>query len=220
VVPGSTRATAVFFTNFGVAYTARLTDLPASTGYGEPIQSLFKFKDGEKVVGALSLDPRVSGVISAANPETPPPVHALAVSSDGYSLRFSLQNFLEPSTRAGRKFANASLGQQLAPGRKVNAGTASRLDAVDSSSRDIRAHHHACPAPGRRIVHGAVLAEAEGADVDRLQLPDSLFQGRPNDGNPEQTRKGLGEKRENCGAKAHGSRCYHPAASDCSFVCE
>jgi DNA gyrase subunit A len=113
VVPGSTRATAVFFTNFGVAYTARLTDLPASTGYGEPVQSLFKFKDGEKVVGALSLDPRVSGVISAANPETPPPVHALAVSSDGYSLRFSLQNFLEPSTRAGRRFARVSDGAEV-----------------------------------------------------------------------------------------------------------
>ena len=31
-------------------------------------------------------------------------MHALAVSSDGYSLRFSLENFVEPSTRAGRKF--------------------------------------------------------------------------------------------------------------------
>jgi len=113
VVPGSTRATAVFFTNFGVAYTARLADLPASTGYGEPVQSLFKFKDGEKVVGALSLDPRASGVISAANPETPPPVHGLAVSSDGYSLRFSLQNFLEPSTRAGRRFARVSDGAEI-----------------------------------------------------------------------------------------------------------
>src|SRR6185436_15318747 len=54
---GSTRATAVFFTNFGVAYTCRFIDVPASTGYGEPIQRLFKLKDGEKVVAALSLDP-------------------------------------------------------------------------------------------------------------------------------------------------------------------
>jgi DNA gyrase subunit A len=113
VVPGSTRATAVFFTNFGVAYTARVADLPASTGYGEPIQSLFKFKDGEKVVGALSLDPRAAGAIGSADPETPPPVHAVAVSSDGYSLRFSLQNFVEPSTRAGRKFARVADGAEI-----------------------------------------------------------------------------------------------------------
>src|SRR6185369_9413766 len=53
---GSTRATCVFLTNFGVAYTCRIIDVPASTGYGEPIQSLFKLKDGEKVVASLSLD--------------------------------------------------------------------------------------------------------------------------------------------------------------------
>jgi DNA gyrase subunit A len=111
VLPGSTKATVVFFTNFGVAYTAKLADLPASTGYGEPIQSLFKFKDGERVVGALSLDPRVNrnikgdGRTTKAGDPIPPPTHALAVSSDGYSLRFSLEGFVEPSTRAGRRFA-------------------------------------------------------------------------------------------------------------------
>ena len=61
VLPGSTRASVVFFSNFGVAYTARITDIPASTGYGEPIQRFFKLKDGERIVAALSLDPRVSG---------------------------------------------------------------------------------------------------------------------------------------------------------------
>jgi DNA gyrase subunit A len=63
VLPGSTRATVVFFTNFGSAYTCRIIDAPASTGYGEPVQSLFKFKDGERVVAAASLDPRVAGDI-------------------------------------------------------------------------------------------------------------------------------------------------------------
>src|SRR6185295_6611708 len=65
VLPGSTRATIVFFTNFGTAYTARIIDVPASTGYGEPLQSLFKFKDGERVVAAASLDPRVAADIKA-----------------------------------------------------------------------------------------------------------------------------------------------------------
>src|SRR5205823_13408004 len=58
---GSTRATCAFFTNFGIAYTCRIIDVPASTGYGEPIQKQFKLKDGEKIVGALSLDPRATG---------------------------------------------------------------------------------------------------------------------------------------------------------------
>ena len=65
-VAGSTRATVVFFTNFGIAYTARFVDVPASTGYGEPLQRLFKFKDNERVVAAFSLDPRAIGDIGRA----------------------------------------------------------------------------------------------------------------------------------------------------------
>jgi DNA gyrase subunit A len=110
---GSTRATVVFFSNFGVAYTARVVDLPASTGYGEPIQKLFKLKDGERMVGALSLDPRAIGVIAAKKEGAEPPVHAIAVTSDGYALRFSLEPFVEPSTRAGRRYARAPHGVEV-----------------------------------------------------------------------------------------------------------
>jgi DNA gyrase subunit A len=115
VFAGSTRATCVFFSNFGVAYTSRLIDVPASTGYGEPIQRLFKLKDGEKIVGGLSLDSRSIGDIAppAKRPDDPPPVHAVAVSSDGYSLRFGLAPFTEPSTRAGRRFARPAKGSEI-----------------------------------------------------------------------------------------------------------
>ena len=64
VLPGSTRATVVFFTNFGAAYTSRIIDVPASTGYGEPVQKLFKLRDGERVIAGVSLDPRVAGDIT------------------------------------------------------------------------------------------------------------------------------------------------------------
>jgi DNA gyrase subunit A len=105
VLPGSTRASAVFFSNFGVAYTARIIDIPASTGYGEPIQRFFKLRDGERIVAAMSLDPRAIGEVAPRKEGAEPPVHAIAVASDGYSLRFSLQPFVEPSTRAGRRYA-------------------------------------------------------------------------------------------------------------------
>src|SRR5436189_2073931 len=88
---GSTRATCVFLSNFGAAYTCRMIDMPASTGYGEPIQRLFKLKDGEKVVAALSLDARVVGNIAPRKEGAEAPVHAVAVSSDGYALRFGLE---------------------------------------------------------------------------------------------------------------------------------
>jgi DNA gyrase subunit A len=78
---GSTRASCVFFSNFGIAYTSRIIDVPASTGYGEPIQKQFKLKDGERIVAALSLDPRAIGTITPKKEGAEPPVHAVAVSS-------------------------------------------------------------------------------------------------------------------------------------------
>jgi DNA gyrase subunit A len=120
VLAGSTRATAVFFSNFGVAYTCRIVDVPPSTGYGEPIQKLFKFRDGERVIAALSLDPRVAPKIMTVREGEAPPVHALAVTSDGYSLRFALDGFIEPSTRAGRRYAKAGDGVEVVGVAKVN----------------------------------------------------------------------------------------------------
>jgi DNA gyrase subunit A len=113
VLPGSTRATVAFFTNFGVAYTARVIDVPASTGYGEPIQRLFKFRDGEKIVSAVSLDPRAMPGITPAKEGGVAPTHALAVTSDGFSLRFGLDSFVEASTRAGRRYARPAGGAEV-----------------------------------------------------------------------------------------------------------
>src|SRR5678815_3780015 len=110
VLPGSTRATVAFFTNLGAAYTSRIIDVPASTGYGEPVQKLFKLRDGERIIAAFSLDPRVAGEITPKKEGAIPRVHAIAVTSDGYSLRFGLDSFVEPSTRTGRRFARPSEG--------------------------------------------------------------------------------------------------------------
>ena len=134
VLPGSTRATAVFFTNFGVAYTSRIIDVPASTGYGEPIQKLFKLRDGEKVIAAFSLDPRVIGNIATKKEGVAPPVHALAVTSDGYSLRFSLESFVEASTRSGRRYGRPSQGSEVVGVAKLTGG-----ETVIAATQEARA---------------------------------------------------------------------------------
>ena len=87
-------------------------DTPATTGYGEPIQKLFKLKDGEKIIAAISMDDRVlppkATAIDEKHPENAPKVHGLAVTSDGYSLRFGFDGFREASTRSGRSPAKPS----------------------------------------------------------------------------------------------------------------
>jgi DNA gyrase subunit A len=164
VLAGSTRASVVFFTNFGSAYTARIIDVPASTGYGEPVQSLFKLKDGERVVAAASLDPRVNGDIKAKREGEVPPVHALAVTSDGYSLRFGLEPFVEVSTRAGRRFARVGQGAEVVGVSIVRGG-----EVVIAATRQARAllckvdEVNFLSGPGR----GVILIKL-GKDEDRV----------------------------------------------------
>jgi DNA gyrase subunit A len=102
ILAGSLKANLVFFSNFGTAYVTRFNDVPASTGYGDPVQKLFKFDDGERVVGALSLDARL-----------PIPEKLIAVSKKGFGLRFALAAHKELSTRAGRRFARPGEGDEL-----------------------------------------------------------------------------------------------------------
>ncbi len=124
----------MFFTNFGAAYTSRIIDVPASTGYGEPVQKLFKLRDGERVIAAFSLDPRVIGDIATRKEGEAPPMHALAVTSDGYSLRFSLEPFVEPSTRSGRRFARPSEGVEV-----VGVARVTGRETVIVATREARA---------------------------------------------------------------------------------
>ena len=165
-VAGSTRATVVFFTNFGVAYGCRLIDVPASTGYGEPIQRLFKLRDGERVVTALSLDPRAVGDVAATPDRPEPPTHALAVSSDGYGLRFGLDPFAEPSTRAGRRFARPSKGAEI-----VGVAAVSGAETLIAATRQARAM--LCPARAINFLSGP----GKGVRVVRLDAHDDRVIG-------------------------------------------
>src|SRR5262249_58109818 len=71
-LPGTTRDRLVLFSSHGTLYVLRVADLPATTGYGEPVQSLLKFGDGERVIAARLL----------REPEGVPGPHALPALGD------------------------------------------------------------------------------------------------------------------------------------------
>ncbi|MBN1208869.1 MAG: DNA topoisomerase IV subunit A [Myxococcaceae bacterium] len=102
VLAGSLKTNLVLFSNLGAAYVTRFNDVPASTGYGDPVQKLFKFDDNERIVGALSLDGRL------ARPEK-----LIAVTKDGLGLRFALEGHTEVSTRSGRRYAKTGEGDEI-----------------------------------------------------------------------------------------------------------
>src|SRR5205814_4445192 len=94
VLPGSTKEKVIFFTSRGSAYVIKINDIAATTGYGDPAQKYFKFADGEKIVSAMTLDPRAL---------VPPML--LAISRRGYGLRFATAGHTEVTTKAGRRYA-------------------------------------------------------------------------------------------------------------------
>jgi DNA gyrase subunit A len=102
-VRGSTKEAVAIFSNFGSCYVIRVNDVPASTGYGEPVQKLFNFRDGERVVGALLMS-------EAATPKTS---LGLGITKRGFGMRFGLDIHRELSTRAGRRFAKPADGDEI-----------------------------------------------------------------------------------------------------------
>ena len=119
-VKANTREFVAFFTSRGMVYVFKLYNLPYTrTGFGEPVQNLFKFADGEKVISILSLDPaelaagKISSTENSSNKssrqtrlsfasENKGGLEGMIIGSSGYGFRFPLSNLIE-TTRSGRK---------------------------------------------------------------------------------------------------------------------
>ena len=120
VVPGSTKEKVIFFTNRGSSYVIRINDIAATTGHGDPAQKYFKFADGERIVQAMTLDPR------ALVPET-----LLAVTKGGMGLRFAMAAVSEITTKAGRRYSKPKEGDEVLNVIPCNDG-----DVVVTATRD------------------------------------------------------------------------------------
>ena len=73
----------------------------------------------KKVIVARVL-PAKATAVNEKNPEAAPKVHGLAVTSDGYAMRFGLDNFREVSTKAGRRYAKPTEGAEVTLAAVVN----------------------------------------------------------------------------------------------------
>ncbi len=113
VLPGSTRANVVLFTNQGGAYVLRIHDIPATHGYGEPLSKFLKLTDGERAVGAFSLDPRLVPADIRNGDDTPPQPWLFAATAHGNVLRFPLSPHREVSKRGGRRYCRLQPGDEV-----------------------------------------------------------------------------------------------------------
>lgn len=117
LAPGSTLDPVVFISEDGTAYTQRIHDIPASTGYGEPIVKFFKIADQTRVISAITTDPRFIGHHSEKDGPW-----LLVATSGGMVLRTAFEPFCALSTKAGRRCVRLGAGEKVVFATLVRGG--------------------------------------------------------------------------------------------------
>ncbi len=139
VLKTNTKELAAFFTSTGTAYIQKVYNLPYTrSGFGEPIQNLFKFSDGERVLQMISLNPQellaqttpepkkkssrkkllpdqaaLDFADSEAGEESPlGNLEFMVMSEMGYGFRFLASNLTE-TTKSGRKLMSLKKGDRM-----------------------------------------------------------------------------------------------------------
>ncbi len=112
VAPGSTLDTVVFFTDDGTAYTSRVNDVPATSGFGDPIAKFFRLPDKVKVFSALTTDPRFTPADRPAKGDNVGGPLLLIATAFGNVLRVPLTSYRPESTKSGRKFVKLEVGDK------------------------------------------------------------------------------------------------------------
>jgi DNA gyrase subunit A len=140
ILRGNTRDALALFSNLGVAYVMKVANVPATTGYGEPVQSLLNFRDGERIVNAVLVsapgaggqaarppepgqaelfarggrgqEPAPAPAILARGAEQPRPIERWLVATAG-GMGFFCRPELSETTRSGRRFARTKEADEV-----------------------------------------------------------------------------------------------------------
>jgi len=160
----------VLFSTHGSLYVLRVADLPATTGYGEPVQSLLKFGDRERVVAArLVREPEpaegqqsLPGLGGAEAPSF------LVATARGYGFRCTPD--LSETTRAGRRLARVAGGDAVVSVEPIHGPAVVTATARGKMLRYVADEVTELSGPGR----GVILMRPGSDDrlVGALALPE------------------------------------------------
>ncbi len=123
LMPANTKDNIAVFSSAGKVYVLKAFDLPSGSGFGEPVQHLFKFGDGERPITAMNLATVLGGSAAAEPAEekgkqaeltlSGGTLIAVSVSAHGVGFKFDLSQFNSVTTRAGKKFAGVKEGDGI-----------------------------------------------------------------------------------------------------------
>jgi DNA gyrase subunit A len=113
VLPGSTLDHVVFWADDGSAYTMRMSEVPATAGYGDPLTKFFKLGDRVRIVGATTTDERFVPAEVPGKGDEPAGPYLLVVTQQGLTLRAPLAPFRTASNKLGRRFVKLNEGDRV-----------------------------------------------------------------------------------------------------------
>jgi DNA gyrase subunit A len=91
----------------------RILDVPASSGYGDPVGKFFRVADGVKVVGLVTTDERFTPAEEPPANGEPAGPYLLVVTAYGQVLRTPLAPFRTASTKLGRRYVRLADGDRV-----------------------------------------------------------------------------------------------------------
>ncbi len=113
VAPGSTLDNVVLFSSDGIAYTLPIDQVPASSGYGDPLSKHVRMGDGVSIVKAITTDARFTPEDTKVRGEQTPAPYVLVVTANGQVMRISLSLFRTPSKKGGRRYCRLRKGDSV-----------------------------------------------------------------------------------------------------------
>jgi DNA gyrase subunit A len=150
-------------------YVLRVADVPATTGYGEPVQSLLKFGDGERVAAArLVREPGAATEGQAALPGLEAKA-VLIATARGYGFR--AEPDLSETTRAGRRLARVGEGDEIVSVEPVLGPVVVLATRRGKMLRFPLDEVAELSGPGRGVILMRPSGEADDAVVGALALP-------------------------------------------------
>jgi DNA gyrase subunit A len=143
ILRGNTRNNLALLSNFGTLYVMKVTDVPATTGYGEPVQSLLNFNDGERIIAATLVSPAPTAEAEAEPVQTslsfmreesgaePVPAARWLIATAGGMGFFCRPDFTE-TTRNGRRVARTKEGDEVVTAQPAEGDT---ITAVSTAGK-------------------------------------------------------------------------------------
>lgn len=116
----STLDSVALFTSAGTLFVLKVSDVPASSGYGTPIQKILKFKDGERIIGSFGLPAQEDKSTAAGSKQAELPLGGVSSSVEsGRGLREGDTVVLVGHQGTGFALTLSELSETKRIGRKV-----------------------------------------------------------------------------------------------------